>query len=99
MSSKKVKKFAPVPSVMKYAFPELRAGVIKVSLQEILNELRLVVEDNGVGIDPAKASNQSFGLSMVKSLMRKLKAEMNIGSKAGTSVELIIRDFKKVTFA
>jgi two-component system, sensor histidine kinase PdtaS len=88
-----------VSNSMKYAFPELRAGIIKISLEEMLNELRLVVEDNGVGIDPSKATSQSFGLSMVRSLMRKLKAEMNIGSNAGTSVELIIRDFKKVTFA
>ena len=88
-----------VSNSMKYAFPEVRAGIIKVSLQETVNELRLVVEDNGVGIDPSKATGQSFGLSMVRSLMRKLKADMNIGSKAGTSVELIIRDFKKVTFA
>jgi two-component sensor histidine kinase len=88
-----------VSNSMKYAFPELRSGVIKVSLTERVSELRLVVEDDGVGFDASKKSDQSFGLSMIRSLMRKLKAEMNIVSEAGTTVELVIHDFKKVTFA
>ena len=83
---------------MKYAFPEHRPGSIIISLKEMMNELHLKIEDNGVGIDESKKTAHSFGLKMVNSLMRKLKAEMKIVSNAGTSVELIIRDFKKVTF-
>jgi two-component sensor histidine kinase len=87
-----------VSNAMKYAFPEQKAGTILISLHSLMEELRLVVQDNGVGMDDSKKSHHSFGLSMVNSLMRKLKAEMNIVSNAGTSVELIIKDFKKVTF-
>ena len=87
-----------VSNSIKYAFPEKKSGTILVSLHEMMSELKLKVEDNGVGMDPSKKSNQSFGLSMVNSLMRKLKADMNIVSEAGTSVELVIRDFKKVGF-
>jgi two-component sensor histidine kinase len=58
----------------------------------------LLVKDSGVGIDPGKNTEHSFGLSMVRSLMRKLKAEMKIESGAGTAVELVIHDFKRVTF-
>jgi two-component system, sensor histidine kinase PdtaS len=86
-----------VSNSIKYAFPEKKSGRILVSLHETMRELKLKVEDNGVGMDPSKKSNQSFGLSMVNSLMRKLKADMNIVSTAGTSVELVIRDFKKVS--
>jgi two-component system, sensor histidine kinase PdtaS len=85
-----------VSNSIKYAFPEKKSGTILVSLHEMMSELKLKVEDNGVGMDVSKKSNQSFGLSMVNSLMRKLKAEMNIVSSEGTSVELVIRDFKKV---
>ena len=85
-----------VSNAMKYAFPEQKSGTILISLHEMMSELKLIVHDNGVGMDPAKKSNQSFGLSMVNSLMRKLKAEMNIVSDVGTSVELVIRDFRKV---
>ena len=85
-----------VSNAMKYAFPEQKSGTILISLHEMMSELKLIVHDNGVGMDPAKKTNQSFGLSMVNSLMRKLKAEMNIVSDVGTSVELVIRDFRKV---
>ena len=88
-----------VSNAMKYAFPEQKSGTILVSLHEMMSELKLIVQDNGVGMDVSKKSNQSFGLSMVNSLMRKLKAEMNIVSDVGTSVELVIRDFKKVGMA
>lgn len=92
-----------VSNSMKYAFPEKKSGTILVSLHNMMDELRLTVKDDGVGMDPTKKSNHSFGLSMVNSLMRKLKAEMNIVSdvampfgRQGTSVELVIRDFRKV---
>ncbi len=87
-----------ISNSMKYAFPHQQAGNILVSLHQTYNELQLIVKDNGIGFDAAKTSNQSFGLSMVNSLMRKLKADMKIMSDAGTTTELIIRDFKMVTF-
>jgi two-component sensor histidine kinase len=89
-----------VSNSMKYAFPQQRSGSISVSLHEAgSNELHLAVRDDGVGIDPSQQREDSFGLSMVRSLMRKLKADMNVSNGKGTSVELIIRDFRKVTFA
>ncbi len=95
-----------VSNAMKYAFPDQRAGVILISLKDNMNELLLRVQDDGVGMDTSKNTNQSFGLSLVNSLMRKLKAEMAIFSQAeltagssGTSVQLIIKDFKKITLA
>jgi two-component sensor histidine kinase/Tfp pilus assembly protein PilF len=88
-----------VSNSMKYGFPGQREGSILISLRDGLEELRLLVKDSGVGIDPGKNTEQSFGLNMVRSLMRKLKAEMTIESGAGTAVELVIREFRKVTLA
>jgi len=87
-----------VSNSVKYAFPELKSGTILISLRDMMNELRLTVQDDGVGMSINTQNDQSFGLSMINSLMRKLKAEMNIVSSAGTSVELVIKDFKKVSF-
>lgn len=88
-----------VSNSMKYAFPEQRNGTILISLKDSMNELLLMVKDDGVGMDASIKSSQSFGLSMVNSLMRKLKAEMNIVSQAGTSVHISIKDFKKISLA
>lgn len=95
-----------VSNSMKYAFPDHRSGSILISLTDKINELVLVVQDDGVGMDTARNTSQSFGLSLVNSLMRKLKADMELvsrtdlpGSTFGTSVQLIIKDFKKITLA
>lgn len=95
-----------VSNAMKYAFPDQRTGVILISLKDTMNELLLVVQDDGVGMDTFKKTSQSFGLSMVNSLMRKLKAKINIVSQTGladgrqgTSVQLTIKDFKKIILA
>jgi two-component system, sensor histidine kinase PdtaS len=85
-----------ISNSMKYAFPGPRSGAITISLKDMMKELRLVVQDNGVGYDPDKKETKSFGLNMVNSLMRKLRAEMSVVSNSGTSVELTIRDFKRL---
>ena len=95
-----------VSNSMKYAFPDHRSGSILIFLKDKIHELQLVVQDDGVGMDTAKNTSQSFGLNLVNSLMRKLKAEIMIASNAGlsaggpgTSVQLTIKDFKKITLA
>ncbi len=88
-----------VSNSMKYAFPNQRSGAILISLKDTMNELLLMVKDDGVGMDASIKADQSFGLSMVNSLMRKLKAEISIVSQAGTSVQISIKDFKRITLA
>ena len=95
-----------VSNAMKYAFPEQKKGSVLISLKDNKNELFLMVQDDGVGMDASKKSNQTFGLSLVNSLMRKLKAEIVIVSQdtlppgeQGTSVQLTIKDFKRITLA
>ena len=85
-----------VSNAMKYAFPDGRQGTILISLKEMAEELKFTISDTGVGMTPASTDGQSFGLSMVNSLMRKLKAEMNITSGQGTTIEVTIRDFRKI---
>ncbi len=87
-----------VSNSMKYAFPENRGGNIAITLREKENELHLTIADTGVGMkQQPETESQSFGLSLVHSLMRKLKAEMNLISNQGTQIALIIRDFRKIS--
>lgn len=87
-----------VSNSIKYAFPQQQQGAILISLKEMMNELQLIVKDTGVGLNADTKPQQSFGLNMVNSLMRKLKAEMKVVNDNGTTIELVIRDFKKVNF-
>lgn len=85
-----------VSNSMKYAFPGKRSGEITIALLDRKEQLSLTVTDTGVGFSEAQQNGHSFGLSMIRSLMRKLKAEMNMTSTDGTTVQLTIRDFKKI---
>jgi two-component sensor histidine kinase/Flp pilus assembly protein TadD len=87
-----------ISNSLKYAFPGSQTGNLVISLLERDTELFLVVQDDGVGINSGKKNESSFGLTMVNSLMRKLKAEMSITSEGGTRVEIRVRDFKKISF-
>ncbi|MFY0685271.1 MAG: tetratricopeptide repeat protein [Balneola sp.] len=85
-----------VTNVIKYAFDE-EGGDLIVTLNEFKDILRLEVADNGKGINSSELRNQSFGMSMVESLSKKLKADLVISSETGTSIQLDIKDYKRVS--
>lgn len=86
-----------ITNSIKYAFPDLTRGIISISLSESDNILKLIVKDNGVGIENATKSTNStsFGLKMIKSLARQLKAEWNIKNEQGTEFEFNITNYKR----
>lgn len=80
----------------KYAFKESADPKIKISLIKRDNILELAVTDNGIGKQAmANDSGTSFGTKLIKSLSRKLRAEITEDSSSkGTSVHLKITNFK-----
>lgn len=81
----------------KYAFPDESEGEIRISLQQNGQDLLTLVSDNGVGIPDQywDKESSSFGLKLVKSLAKKLKAELDFSSVQGTQVELKMVNFFK----
>ncbi|HVY93379.1 MAG TPA: sensor histidine kinase [Bryobacteraceae bacterium] len=76
-------------NALKYAFPDGRAGVIRVTLRRLpAGHMELAVEDNGCGL-PANLDWQttaSLGMQVVRTLSRQLRAEVSVRSgPAGTS--------------
>lgn len=80
-------------NAIKYAFEDSRGKVV-VSFRKMDDKLELVVSDNGKGLKPEAEQSGSFGLKLVQSLARKLKAQVNIEGNAGTRVQLLIADFQ-----
>ena len=79
---------------IKYAFPNDRSGTIRISLHEVDKKLQLSVCDDGVGLPSSiDMSSETFGFSLVKSLSKKLKADIEISSKNGTCIELTIHNY------
>ncbi|WP_456377872.1 tetratricopeptide repeat-containing sensor histidine kinase [Lutibacter sp.] len=79
---------------LKHAFTEKdQTPTISISLHKKGNELVLKIQDNGKGFKPTTKKEKSFGMKLIKSLSRKLKADFSIENKNGTLVTLIIKRF------
>ncbi|SNT36728.1 Two-component sensor histidine kinase, contains HisKA and HATPase domains [Ekhidna lutea] len=86
-----------ITNTLKYAFDQSKEGKITISLEEHNNQLVVSVADNGKGMDKSKLeTSDSFGWKMIRSLSRKLEAEIDILSGAGTHVQLKLSQYKLV---
>lgn len=84
-----------ITNSLKYAFNGESNGELSISLVDNNDQLELVVKDNGKGIDEeAMEKSNSFGWKMIRSLGRKLKADIDVVNENGTSVQLNISRYK-----
>lgn len=80
-----------VSNAFKYAFRGRDSGQLSIELKTGDGILVLLVADDGVGLTDLEAK-QSFGLNLVNTLARRLRAEVHT-SGPGTRVELRITEF------
>ena len=85
-----------ITNACKYAFTSIEKPEINITLNKQNDTLFLIVTDNGVGKQASeKESGTSFGTKLIKSLSRKLRAEIiEDTSENGTSIQLKINSFK-----
>ncbi|VAW29135.1 Two-component system sensor histidine kinase, partial [hydrothermal vent metagenome] len=84
-----------VTNVLKYAF-EGSKGELFIQLIKENNNLKLTVKDNGKGFKKSDAAQEGYGMRLIESLSRKLKATVLADSSAGTTYILTIEKFKLV---
>ena len=77
-----------VTNALKYAYPAGRAGTIRVALCRLHQDaLRLVVEDDGIGLpqQPASAKGSGLGSTIVAAMAQSVRASVELDrSHAGT---------------
>lgn len=76
---------------MKYAFPDEREGTISIKLFEQNGYTVVEIADDGVGYDPEKISNNSFGNKLIASLSKQLGCTMELELNKGTQVQLTMK--------
>jgi PAS domain S-box-containing protein len=80
-----------VTNALKYAYPDGRGGVIRVSLRaDAEGERALEVADDGPGLGAARNGGPpSLGMSLVKTLARQLRGRVEIDGSRGTRVRVL----------
>jgi len=82
-------------NALKYAFPDNRKGLIKISLIESGNQLHLEVSDNGIGKNYYnKMEGTGFGSQLIELLTRQLEGKMSLNVKKGTAVSFEFQNHK-----
>jgi PAS domain S-box-containing protein len=76
-------------NALKHAFPDGRKGRLAVQVERLDNTVRIMVEDNGVGLVDQAPFDESFGGSLVNMLVRQLKASVEI-SDAGPGTRAVV---------
>ena len=85
-----------ITNALKHAFPNNTAGTISIDISKNNEGLLMTISDNGIGIksdDPFNESD-SFGYHLIKAFQRKLNADLDISGTNGTSISMLIRNYK-----
>ncbi len=84
-----------ITNAYKYAFDATKENKLNISINKLNEEeYKLVVADNGKGIDDAidLAKVKSLGLRLVKRLTKQLQGNFTLNNTEGASFEIVFKD-------
>jgi two-component sensor histidine kinase len=82
---------------LKYAFNNIQNPEIKISLQQVNNNLCLSFSDNGNGkISDLNTQNDSFGMKLINSLTRQLNGTILIDDTIGLTITINFTRYKLI---
>ncbi len=79
-----------VTNALKHGIVPAGGGAVTVGLERVEGALVLSVRDTGGGIAPGTPEGSSLGLSLVRSVLKKYRAELTLTSDSGTLAEIRI---------
>jgi two-component sensor histidine kinase len=80
-----------ITNAIKHAFPDGRAGRLRVALEALRGELVLRVEDDGVGFRPAMQKDTGMGKDLIAGLAEQLGGHLDVASTpSGSSFRLSV---------
>jgi two-component sensor histidine kinase len=80
-----------VTNAVKHAFPDGRAGRLRIALEALRGELLLCVEDDGVGFRPRRQKDTGMGKDLVAGLADQLGGHLEVASTPkGSSFRLSV---------
>lgn len=87
-----------VSNSLKHAFVDKQSGELTVKLLKKGEKLLLEVKDSGGAFDAGRIekNEKSFGWELVRLLSEKLRASIDIQNIEGTTIRLLIKDYRLV---
>ncbi|MFZ2030804.1 MAG: sensor histidine kinase [Vitreimonas sp.] len=79
-----------VVNALRHAFPGGRGGAVHVNIARNGGELRVVVEDNGVGLPEGYQGGAGFGMKLVRMMTAKVGGSLFIENDAGARFILTV---------
>ena len=84
-----------ITNALKYAFPQGRAGRIRLSLQrQLAATYQLTIEDDGVGLPPnyAPENTRSLGMTLMHGFSRQLGGKLSLNNDCGLKIMLVFSE-------
>ena len=81
---------------IKYAFPDKKSGILSILIKKEDDQIKLTVEDNGIGINQSLDRNlkRGIGLHIVDLLVKQLEASIEFIPVDGTKVIITMKVHK-----
>ena len=81
-----------ISNALKHAFPNDRAGLIRIALKKREADLVLEVTDDGIGMQEkiSESASPSFGMELVRAFTHKLKAKLEVLPQPGVTTRITI---------
>jgi two-component sensor histidine kinase len=80
-----------VGNALRHGFPDRDGGTVEVRVEGEPRAERIVVQDNGAGMDHSTAAERrGLGLLLVRSLARQLGAQVRLERRNGTVAEIVL---------
>jgi PAS domain S-box-containing protein len=80
-----------VTNAVRHAFPDGRKGRLAIAAARGDGELRIVVEDDGVGLNGKAPSDESFGTTLAEMLARQVRATLTFeNAHPGTRAVVVV---------
>lgn len=76
-------------NALRHAFPEARRGRVAIEARRCAAGMRLVIQDDGVGMASAPANPAGFGRTLVEMVVRQLRGNLE-WSDAGPGTRIVI---------
>lgn len=77
-----------VVNALRHAFPEGRAGTVRIAVGLAGERLRVTVIDDGVGLPPGYAEGHGYGLTLVRAMASQIGGALLVESAGGARFTL-----------